>query len=104
MRRVRAALGVRTVFNILGPLTNPAQPPFQVVGAFDLPTAELMAQALAGMPVERAMVIHGAAGWDEPTPIGPFELFDVRDGKVSRERRQPGDYGLLPCSDRKSVV
>ena len=84
---VRAALGVRTVFNILGPLSNPAEPAFQVVGAFDLPTAELMAQALSGMPLERALVIHGAAGWDEPTPVGPVELFDVRAGAVRRERR-----------------
>lgn len=95
---VRAALGVRTVFNILGPLTNPAQPPFQVVGAFDLPTAELMAQALSGMDIEHAVVIHGAGGWDEPTPVGPFELFDVRAGQVRRERREPGDYGLAPCT------
>ena len=95
---VRAALGVRTVFNILGPLSNPAEPPFQVVGAFDLPTAELMAQALSGMNIERALVIHGAAGWDEPTPIGPFELFDVRAGLVRRERRDPADYGLATCA------
>ncbi len=95
---VRAALGVRTVFNILGPLSNPAEPAFQVVGAFDLPTAELMAQALSGMPVERALVIHGAAGWDEPTPVGAFELFDVRAGAVRRERRDPADYGLAPCA------
>ena len=95
---VRAALGVRTVFNILGPLTNPAEPPFHVIGAFDLPTAELMAQALAGMSIEHALVIHGAAGWDEPTPIGPFELFDVRADVVRRERRDPGDYGLSPCT------
>ncbi len=95
---VRAALGVRTVFNLLGPLTNPAEPPFQVVGAFDLPTAELLAQALSGMNIERALVIHGAAGWDEPTPIGPFELFDVRGGALRRERRDPADYGLAQCS------
>jgi anthranilate phosphoribosyltransferase len=95
---VRAALGVRTVFNILGPLSNPAEPPFQVIGAFNLATAELMAQALAGMPVERALVLHGAEGWDEPTPIGPFELFDVRGGEVRREQRSPADYGLAPCT------
>jgi anthranilate phosphoribosyltransferase len=95
---VRAALGVRTVFNILGPLTNPAAPPFQVIGAFNIETAELMAQALAGMPVERALVLHGAEGWDEPTPIGPFEVFDVRGGEVRREQRSPGDYGLAPCT------
>lgn len=95
---VRAALGVRTVFNILGPLTNPAEPSFHIIGAFDLATAELMAQALAGMNMERALVIHGAAGWDEPTPIGPFELFDVRAGEVRREQRAPADYGLSLCS------
>ncbi len=94
---VRAALGVRTVFNILGPLTNPAEPPFHVIGAYDLPTAELMAQALSGMSIERALVVHGAGGWDEPTPIGPFELFDVRAGDVRREQRDPADYGLAPC-------
>jgi len=95
---VRAALGVRTVFNILGPLTNPAEPPFHLIGAFDVPTAELIAQALAGMNIERAMVIHGAEGWDEPTPCGPFTVFDVRGGTVSREQRSPGDYGLALCA------
>src|SRR5208282_3080445 len=69
---IRAALGVRTVFNLLGPLTNPAAPRFQLIGAYDEATAELMAQTLAGMPIERAWVVHGAAGWDEATPIGPF--------------------------------
>ncbi len=94
---VRAAMGVRTVFNILGPLTNPAEPPFHLIGAFDLPTAELIAQALAGMEIERALVVHGAEGWDEPTPCGPFTVFDVRGGAVSREQRSPGDYGLAAC-------
>jgi len=94
---VRAALGVRTVFNILGPLSNPAQPPLHVLGAFSLDVAKLMAHTLSGMDIERAFVIHGAAGWDEPTPIGPFALFDVRAGKVSMETRQPADYGLQTC-------
>jgi anthranilate phosphoribosyltransferase len=94
---VRAAMGVRTVFNILGPLSNPAEPPFQVLGAFNLETAELVAQALVGMPFERALVVHGAEGWDEPTPIGPFDVFDVRGGEVRREQRSPADYGLAPC-------
>ncbi|MGB5580349.1 MAG: anthranilate phosphoribosyltransferase, partial [Woeseia sp.] len=53
---VRRALGVRTVFNILGPLTNPAAPPFGLIGAFDLPTAKLMADTLAGMPIGRCLV------------------------------------------------
>jgi anthranilate phosphoribosyltransferase len=94
---VRRALGVRTVFNILGPLTNPASPPFAVIGAFDLPTAQLMAKTLSGMPIERVFVIHGHGGWDEPTPMGPFVLFDVRPGRVRRQRRDPAGYGLPRC-------
>jgi anthranilate phosphoribosyltransferase len=94
---VRAALGVRTVFNILGPLSNPARPPLHVIGAFSLEVAKLMADTFAGLDIERAFVIHGAAGWDEPTPIGPFTLFDVRPGGVSQETRSPEDYGLKRC-------
>jgi anthranilate phosphoribosyltransferase len=93
----RAALGVRTVFNILGPLTNPAQPPFHVIGAFNLEVAELIARALSGMPMERTFVVHGAQGWDEPTPVGPFVMFDVRPGRVERRTRTPEDYGLRRC-------
>ena len=74
---VRAALGVRTVFNLLGPLTNPAQPPFAVIGAWSEDVARLMAEALCGMPVERAFVVHGASGWDEPTPAAEFLLLDT---------------------------
>lgn len=96
---VRQALGVRTIFNVLGPLTNPAAPPFAVVGAFNEKTAELMAGALAGLPgLRRAMVVHGAAGWDEPTPIGPFTLFDVSDGQVTRSLRDPLDIGFARCT------
>jgi anthranilate phosphoribosyltransferase len=94
---VRAAMGVRTVFNILGPLSNPAQPPYHVIGAYNEPTARLMAQALAGMPIKRAFVIHGASGWDEPTPLGPFLLMDVSEGQVRESRRQPSAYGLKQC-------
>jgi len=95
---VRAALGVRTVFNILGPLSNPAAPPYLVLGAFDLATAKLMAHAALGSGIKRAFVIHGAEGWDEPTPIGPFTLFDVGAGGVRIEQRTPADYGLAPCA------
>jgi anthranilate phosphoribosyltransferase len=94
---VRAALGVRTVFNILGPLVNPAQPPLHLVGAFSLEVARLLADTFQGLPIERTFVVHGAAGWDEPTPIGPFTLFDVRPGRVERSVRAPADYGLAPC-------
>jgi anthranilate phosphoribosyltransferase len=95
---VRAALGVRTVFNILGPLTNPAAPPFQVIGAFDEGVAKLMADAFAGMPIERAFVVHSDNGWDEPTPIAPFRIFDVRPGSVRELTRSAADYGLSSCT------
>ena len=75
---VRGAMGIRTVFNLLGPLTNPASPPFGLIGAFNLDTAKLMAEAFAGLPIERVFVVHGEPGWDEPTPCGPFHLFDVK--------------------------
>ncbi len=95
---IRTALGVRTVFNILGPLVNPAEPPLHLVGAFSLEVARLMAAAFQGLPIERTFVIHGAAGWDEPTPIGPFTLFDVRPGSVEITERSAADYGLPGCS------
>jgi len=94
---IRQAMGVRTVFNILGPLTNPAAPLFQLTGAFNLPTAQLMAETLSGLPIERAFVVHGAEGWDEPTPLGPFTVLDVRPGEIKAEIRSPSDYGLALC-------
>jgi anthranilate phosphoribosyltransferase len=95
---VRAAMGVRTVFNILGPLANPAQPPLHVMGAYSREVAKLMAHTLAGLEIERTFVIHGAAGWDEPTPIGNFSLFDVRPGRVEESERGPADYGIGACT------
>ncbi len=95
---VRGALSVRTVFNMLGPLTNPAAPPFQLIGAWSQDAAKLMAEALAGMPIERAFVVHGAPGWDEATPVGEFVLYDVRAGSVEESVRTPEDYGLQRCA------
>jgi anthranilate phosphoribosyltransferase len=95
---VRAALGVRTIFNILGPLANPAAPPLHLIGAFSLDAAQLIADALAGLDIERAFVVHGAAGWDEPTPIGPFTVYDVHRGEVTVGVRTPEDYGLERCT------
>jgi anthranilate phosphoribosyltransferase len=94
---VRRTMGVRTVFNLLGPLTNPAEPAFQLVGTFSAGAASLLAETLAGLPIERAFVVHGAGGWDEPTPAGPFLLLDVRPGRVEREIRDPEELGLPRC-------
>lgn len=95
---VRGALGVRTVFNLLGPLTNPAAPPYQLIGAFSPDAAKLMADTLAGMPIERAFVVHGDPGWDEASPAGEFLLYDVRPGSVTETRRAPEDYGIARCA------
>jgi anthranilate phosphoribosyltransferase len=94
---VRQALGVRTVFNILGPLANPAAPPFHVLGAFSAAIAERMAETLAGLPLTRAFVVHGEAAWDEATPAGPFLCYDVRPGSVERTVRDPRDAGIERC-------
>jgi anthranilate phosphoribosyltransferase len=94
---IRAALGIRTVFNLLGPLTNPAAPRYRLIGAYDAATAELMAGTLAGMDIERAWVVHGAAGWDEATPIGPFLAFDVTRDAIRRHEIDPREFGLAPC-------
>ncbi len=94
---VRNSLGVRTVFNMLGPLTNPAEPPFQLVGAFSKDAAKLMADTLAGMPIERAFVVHGEPGWDEATPVGDFVLYDAHGGSVEETVRTPEQYGIDRC-------
>jgi anthranilate phosphoribosyltransferase len=96
---VRQALGVRTIFNVLGPLVNPAEPPFHVIGAASEPLAQLMADTIAEMPIKRAFVIHGASGWDEATPIGPFVCFDVKDRRVERLVRDPAAFGLARCTE-----
>jgi anthranilate phosphoribosyltransferase len=95
---IRQAMGVRTVFNILGPLSNPAEPPFHLIGAYDVDVAALMAETLAGLPIERSFVVHGEPSWDEATPIGPFTLFDVYPGKVMRTTRGCEEFALPRCS------
>ena len=96
---VRAALGVRTIFNLLGPLANPAQAPYAVIGAWSLEVARLMAETLSGMEIQRMFVVHGDGGWDEPTPASPFTIFDVRPGSVKQAKRTAADFGLAVCAE-----
>ncbi|MFZ0012731.1 MAG: anthranilate phosphoribosyltransferase [Acidimicrobiia bacterium] len=95
---VRQALGTRTIFNLVGPLANPARTPYLVVGAFDIESARMMADTLAGMDIQRAFVVHGEPGWDEPTPVGPYLLLDVRSGRVDESFEDPADLGLDRCA------
>lgn len=94
---VRQAMGARTIFNVVGPLANPARTPHLVVGAFSSDAARMMADTLSGMEIERAFVIHGEPGWDEPTPVGPYQLFDVTAGRVRETVEDPADFGISRC-------
>ena len=96
---VRRAMKVRTAFNLLGPLTNPATPRHQVIGAFSPEACALMAGAMCGMPIDRVSVVHGAPGWDEATPVGPFRLWDVTPGQVVEREVDPEEhYGVPRCA------
>lgn len=94
---VRQALGTRTIFNLIGPLANPARTPHLVVGAFSLECAQMMADTLSGMDITRAFVVHGEPGWDEPTPVGPYAILDVRPGEVTAGEEDPASFGLDRC-------
>lgn len=95
---VRQSMGARTIFNLVGPLVNPARTPYLVVGAFSEDSARMMAETLAGMEITRAFVVHGEPGWDEPTPVGPYSLFDVTPGDVTMTTEDPADAGIARCS------
>ena len=96
---IRQALKIRTVFNILGPLTNPAKPSFYLLGAFSSEMASLMASSLSGMDIKRAFVVHGLNGWDEPTPASKFELFDVRENTIIHKIIDPEEHGIKTCTE-----
>jgi len=91
---VRAALKMRTVFNLLGPLTNPAGATVQVAGAPSQETAELIAGALARLDLERGFVVHGSDGLDEITTTGPTVTFEISRGTVTCRELDPGDFGV----------
>lgn len=91
---VRRALKLRTVFNLLGPLTNPAGAGAQVVGVFSEERAALVAEALARLGVRRAFVVHGSDGLDEITTTGPTKVFEVAGETVTASTAEPGDFGV----------
>jgi anthranilate phosphoribosyltransferase len=92
--KVRRELGFRTVFNLLGPLTNPAEASAQVVGVYDAGVTELMAQALGELGVKRAFVVHGADGLDEISISGETHVSELRDGAVRNYMLAPEDFGV----------
>ncbi len=92
--QARKELGVRTAFNLLGPLTNPARPSRQVVGVPRPELTELLARTLLALGTERAWVVHGADGLDELSTTGHTKVSEVRDGTVHTFYVHPADFGL----------
>jgi anthranilate phosphoribosyltransferase len=90
----RKQIGVRTIFNLLGPLTNPAGAQAQVMGVFSADAIDLVAEALAELGVERALVVHGAGGLDEISLCGETMIADVERGFVTRYTVTPEDFGV----------
>jgi len=95
---VRRALAVRTIFNVLGPLTNPAGARRQVMGVFDAALTETIARVLAGLGSERAMVVHAADGLDELSTTSPTRIAELRDGEVTTRTLTPEDVDLPRAS------
>jgi anthranilate phosphoribosyltransferase len=95
---VRTELATRTVFNILGPLTNPAGARAQVVGVYSPTLVRTIAEVLARLGAKRAFVVHGAGGIDELSPIGPNLVAEVADGTVHERELDPeAELGVPPC-------
>jgi anthranilate phosphoribosyltransferase len=94
----RKEIGVRTIFNILGPLTNPSLAPAQVLGVYAPNLAQTMAGVLNNMGSRRAFVVHGSDGLDEITITGPTGIAEARNGTVSTYSVEPGDFGIRRSS------
>jgi anthranilate phosphoribosyltransferase len=93
---VRHELGTRTIFNVLGPLTNPAGARAGVFGVYSADVAETVADALAVLDSRRAFVVHGYAGVDELSPAGPNLVYEVQDGEVRGRVIDPRELGIPP--------
>lgn len=91
---VRKEMGERTVFNILGPLTNPANATRQLLGVYDEDLVEKLAEVLMNLGVTRGMAVHGSDGLDEITVTGPTHCCEIRDGKLSSFDISPEQFGL----------
>ncbi len=90
----RRQIGIRTVFNVLGPLTNPAGAEHQVVGVYDGALTEVIARALGNLGVKHALVVHGDDGADEITVTGGSTISELKDGAVETYRVHPEMFGM----------
>jgi len=90
----RVELGTRTIFNLLGPLSNPAKVKRQLIGVFSAQWLEPLAAVLRELGHERAWVVHGAGGMDEVSTLGPTQVAELRDGRITTFEVTPADAGL----------
>lgn len=95
---VRRELATRTVFNVLGPLTNPAGARALMLGVYSPALTRTLAEALVQLGATRAYVVHGAGGIDELSPCGPNLVCEVENGAVREYELDPRDLGVEPCS------
>jgi len=93
----RREIGIRTIFNILGPLTNPAGADRQVLGVYDEKLVEVLAKVLVKLGCQRGLVVHGQDGIDEITLTGPTRVAEINEGKVTLSTIEPEDFGLRRC-------
>jgi len=99
---VRSEIGIRTIFNVLGPLANPAGVTRQLLGVPSAALGDAMVQVLRELGAERALVVHSADGLDEISPSGPTRTWELRDGGIVEDEVTPHAMGLAPAS-RESV-
>jgi anthranilate phosphoribosyltransferase len=100
---IRADLGVRTIFNLLGPLANPAGAKHQVIGVFSRDWIVPMAEVLSNLGSEHVWVVHGSDGLDELTTTGPTFVAELKDGSVTTYEVTPGDAGLAQASPQDLI-
>ena len=93
----RREIGIRTIFNILGPLTNPAGADRQVLGVYDEKLVEVLAKVLVKLGCQRGFVVHGKDGMDEITLTGPTRVAEINEGQVTLSTIEPEDFGLRRC-------
>lgn len=101
---VRKELGIRTLFNLLGPLINPARPSHILLGVARGELLELLAETLRHSHVSKAAIVHGAGGYDELTPLGVSKVIFLKNGKLTRLEIDPANYGISSCSPEDLAV
>jgi anthranilate phosphoribosyltransferase len=100
---IRRELAIRTVFNILGPLTNPAGARMELMGVYDKDLVEPLAQVLSNLGVKNAMVVHGEDGLDEISLSAPTLICEVKNGWLRKYTITPEQFGFAPCGKSELI-